>query len=81
MLTLMKQKRQQWLKAAMIYYLQPGDDTGLSDYEWDVLGRDLYMNRHLFPECKILNDPEYDGGSLFWVKIPQYQEALSKYLP
>lgn len=81
MLTLMKQKRHQWLKAAKIYYLQPGDDTGLSDQAWDSLARELYRNRRVFPDCKILNNPEYNGGSLFWVKAPQYQEALSQYIP
>lgn len=72
-------KRVLWLKAAQVYYLSPGDDSGVSDYEWDYLGRELYKVKHLFPLCPILNNPNYEGGSLFWVKRDMYSQALALY--
>lgn len=73
--------RQRWLVSARIYYLYPGDDTGMSDHQWDIVAKKLYEKRALFPECSILNDPSYKGGSLFWVKRQSYEEELKKYTP
>ncbi len=71
--------RQKWLEAARIYYLLPGDDTGVSDHEWDRNASILYSNRDKFPDCKILNDETYTGGSLYWVKRQMYIDALELY--
>lgn len=73
--------RQLWLVSARIYYLYPGDDTGMSDHQWDAAARKLFEKKALFPECSILNDPSYQGGSLYWVKRATYEEELKKYLP
>lgn len=73
--------RRFWIKAARIYYLLPGDDTGMEDHHWDHYGRLLYKDRHLFPECPILHDPAYEGGSLYWVKRDMYDESLKLYTP
>jgi NAD-dependent DNA ligase len=68
-------KRINWLTAAQKYYMS--DDSEMSDREWDQLGRELFANRQNFPECLILNDPDYyAGGSLYWVKKELYQQAF-----
>lgn len=69
--------RRRWIEAARIYYLSPGDDSGMTDSQWDAAARVLYRNRHLFPHCPILSDPEYAGGSLFWVRRGVYEAALA----
>lgn len=73
--------RNKWLISARIYYLYPGDDSGMSDHEWDQVARHLFNKRDLFADCKILNDPTYQGGSLYWVKRDMYEEELNKYKP
>lgn len=73
------EKRRKWLTAAEAYYLSPGDDTGMTDHEWDRLARELYNNRALLPQCHILNDADYKGGSLYWVKSIDYAKALALY--
>jgi hypothetical protein len=70
--------RLDWLRAAQTYYLSPGDDTGMSDREWDAAAMLLFDNRDVFPLCPVLNDPEYRGGSLFWVKKKMYEQALAQ---
>lgn len=73
--------RNKWLISARTYYLCPGDDTGMSDHEWDHVARQLFSKREMFADCKILNDPTYQGGSLYWVKRAMYEEELNKYKP
>lgn len=71
------QARTRWLQAARLYYLEPGEDTGMDDYTWDHLGRVLFANRERLPSCPVLNEPSYQGGSLFWVKRDLYAQALA----
>jgi len=73
---ILEEERKRWLEAAYIYYLSPGDDTGMSDGTWDMLGAVLYINKDRFPTCPILNAPDYTGGSLYWVKRDVFIEAL-----
>lgn len=70
-------KRNKWLTAAKIYYLSPGDDSGMSDHEWDRLGRELYAAKDEMPWCPVLNHPDYTGGSLFWVTFKMYDSAFA----
>ncbi len=77
----LQQQRQTWLKAAEVYYLSAGEDSGMHDLAWDALGRLLFETRDQFPLCPILNDPRYDGGSLFWVTKPMYEKAMALYRP
>jgi hypothetical protein len=73
--------RNKWLLSARTYYLFPGDDTGMSDHEWDQIAKQLFSKREIFADCKILNDPTYKVGSLFWLKRASYEEELKKYVP
>ena len=75
----LKALRLKWLKAAKAYYIHPGDDTGMEDLDWDAAARTLFAARDQFPDCPILNEPTYQCGSLFWVSIPLYAEALETY--
>lgn len=68
--------RLRWLQAAHVYYLSPGDDSGMSDHEWDHIGRELYARRKELPGCPVLNDSSYPGGSIYWVTYGLYEEAL-----
>lgn len=65
---------QRWLRAAYLYYIEPGEDTGMSDAEWDYLSRKFYAERDQMndPEHAILHREEFQGGSLFWVKRDEY---------
>ena len=71
--------RAKWLAAAKVYYLSPGDDSGMSDHQWDALGRHLFSNRDKLPLCPILNEPSYQGGSLFWVTYGLFDQAEKAY--
>jgi hypothetical protein len=73
--------RRKWLVSARLYYLFAGVDSGMSDYDWDKLARELFSKKDIFADCKILNDPTYQGGSLYWVNKAKYQEELEKYKP
>lgn len=67
--------RTRWLAAAKVYYLGAGEDSGMSDHEWDAIGRELFASRDKLPLCPVLHDERYQGGSLFWVNRDLYQKA------
>lgn len=71
--------RVRWLRAARTYYLHPEEDSGVSDAEWDHLGRVLFEDRQKVAHCPILNHPDYAGGSLFWVSETLYADALTRH--
>lgn len=66
-----------WLRAAYAYYLLPGEDTGMSDYEWDVMARRISILNKQIPYKELPSD--YDGGSLFFLKKENYPEHIRKY--
>lgn len=70
-------QRTRWLTAAKVYYLGYGEDSGMSDHEWDAIGRELFVRRAEIPWCPVLHDERYQGGSLFWVNAALYARALS----
>ncbi|MCK0507970.1 hypothetical protein [Aromatoleum anaerobium] len=63
-----------WLRAAYLYYIEPGEDTGMSDAEWDSLSRKYLRERDQMtePEHAPLHRDEFDGGSLFWLRRGEY---------
>lgn len=74
---ILEEERKKWLKAAYTYYLEPGDDTGMSDLEWDATARLLYSHKDEMPWCPVLSDPTYEGGSLFWATSVLYDKAFA----
>lgn len=57
-----------WLKAAYLYYWEAGEDTGMSDAEWDYVGRQLIPD-----EWEELKGTQYvPGQSLFWLSKDKY---------
>jgi hypothetical protein len=68
-----------WLRAAYLYYITPGEDTGVQDYTWDHWSRELFGMRAFLPvaEYPVVHREEFIGGSLFWLKRDEYPaEAL-----
>ena len=67
-----------WLKAAYLYYINYGEDSGMSDAEWDHLSREFYANREQFSpeEYPVLHRSEFIGGSLFWLKKNEYPKEI-----
>lgn len=67
-----------WLRAAFLYYLQPGENTGMSDAYWDSLGRALYENREQLGKenFPILFSEGWNGGSLFFLNFDDYPEDV-----
>lgn len=67
-----------WLRAAYIYYIKAGEDTGMSDAEWDSLSRKFYSERHQMtePEFAIIHRKEFTGGSLFWLSRDEYPKEI-----
>jgi len=67
-----------WLRAAYRYYVTPGEDTGMSDYEWDQLSRKFYADKDNYPasDYPVLHHSEFTGGSLFWLKRGEYPEEV-----
>lgn len=59
-----------WLKAAYIYYWGTGEDSGMSDYEWDSVGRKI--NPEDWDELR--GTGYVPGQSLFWMKRSDYPE-------
>lgn len=59
-----------WLKAAYIYYFGYGEDSGMSDAEWDFLARQVVPDEH-----DELRGSGYEPGqSLYWLKKDKYPE-------
>jgi len=67
-----------WLKAAYIYYHGDGEDTGMSDAEWDYWSREFYKNRDSLPieAYPVIHREEFEGASLFWLKKSDYPNEL-----
>jgi hypothetical protein len=58
-----------WLEAAYVYYLHPEHDPIMSDYQWDMWGRQ-------FEQEGVIKE----FGSLFQMKEAEYpQEIKNKY--
>lgn len=55
-----------WLRAAYLYYIEPGEDTGMSDAEWDYLSRKFYAARDQMsaPEHAVLHH-EISMGAVY----------------
>ncbi len=69
-----------WLKAAYLYYITPGEDTGMGDSTWDYYAREFYKARDTLPkeEFPVLHHERWDGGSLFFLKKSEYPEEITK---
>lgn len=67
-----EQDYHRWLRAAYIYYYHPEDDSGMSDSEWDYIGRSLIPEE--WPELK--GTGYIPGQSLFWLKKEKYPENI-----
>lgn len=61
---------------------EPGEDTGMSDGEWDTLAHIFYLKRDAFPgpDYAILHHPDWAGGSLFFLKRDDCPEWARKEL-
>ena len=64
-----------WLTAAYRYYIGHGD-TDMCDAEWDKHSRDFFKNKDKYPVEKypVLHNPNFTGGSLFWLRPDQYPD-------
>lgn len=69
-MSLSEKDYRRWLKAAYIYYYGYGEDSGMSDFEWDVLGRQINIEDHA--ELKGTNYKP--GQSLFWLLMDEYPD-------
>lgn len=69
-----------WLRAAYLYYITPGEDTGMHDLTWDAISRELYAARHLLPKetFPVLHHEYFSGGSLFWLGPEGYPSSVCK---
>jgi hypothetical protein len=66
-----------WITAAWRYYYGSGENTGMSDREWDNASRDLHAVRGLLPEDEfaVLRDEQFEPGqSIFWLSRDKYPE-------
>ena len=61
---------ERWLKNAYEYYIGLGG-TNMSDYEWDLIAREIGKNPEIYDE---LRGKDYNGQSLFWMKAADYPE-------
>ena len=61
-----------WLKAAYIYYYGYGEDTGMSDHEWDHLARQI--NPEDWDELK--GTGYVPGQSLYWLPKDKYPDEV-----
>lgn len=69
----MTDQYRRWLKAAYRYYWT-GDDPGMSDAEWDCLGKSL--NPDDYDE---LRGTQYvPGQSLFWLPKDKYPDWVKE---
>lgn len=75
-----------WLLAAYIYYLKPGEDPRMSDFEWTQRAYYYGLNRAKFQEDEfyIIRDLDFDGSSLYYLTEDDYRgvlgsEALDNY--
>ncbi len=75
----LNQLRKDWLTAAKNYYLTTGQPSNMTDERWDNVSQILMSKKNQFKKCPILNDPQYDGQSLFWVTPELYDKALKEY--
>lgn len=57
-----------WLRAAYSYYHGDGS-AAMSDAEWDRLAQEFALRKDEFYE---LRGTDWDGGSLFWLKFPDW---------
>ena len=57
-----------------MYYLSAGEESGMSDAEWDHLSRTFYADRAKYPasEFPVLHDERFTGGSIYWLSRHEY---------
>lgn len=68
MVKVSEEEYRKWLKAAYIYYWGTGEDSGMTDYAWDSLGRRINPE-----EWDELRGTDYvPGQSLFWLSKDKY---------
>jgi len=69
-----------WLRAAYLYYISAGEDSGMSDAEWDHWSRTLFASRGELPAetFPVLHRKEFTGGSVFWLKASEYPEEAKR---
>lgn len=65
-----------WLKAAYLYYITPGEDPGMSDYQWDMLSKFYFANREILNpfDYGVVHHPDFEGGSLFFLRREEYPD-------
>jgi len=69
-MSLSKEQYKRWLKAAYVYYHGYGEDSGMSDFEWDFLGKQINPEEH-----EELRGTGYTAGqSLFWLSKNKYPD-------
>lgn len=69
-----------WLRAAYLYYISAGEDSGMTDAEWDMWSRHFHAKRADLPadQYPVLHREEFTGGSLFWLKASEYPEEAKR---
>jgi hypothetical protein len=67
---------QAWLRAAYKYYIDPDEfgESGMSDYDWDMLSRRLYAERDDHPDWVAIQHPDFEGMSLYFLRATDYPE-------
>jgi hypothetical protein len=75
----LNQLRRDWLTAAQNYYLTTGEQPTMTDERWDNVSKILMSKKSMFKKCPVLNNPNYDGQSLYWVKSEVYKQSLEVY--
>jgi hypothetical protein len=65
-----------WVRAAYLYYIEPDEfgDTGMTDYQWDYLSRQLYAVRDEHPDWEAIQHPNFAGMSLFFLRREDYPD-------
>ena len=77
--SLTKTQYLRWMRAAYLYYISTtGEDSGMTDGEWDLIARRLYAMRDILPkeEYPVLHDERFTGGSIFWLKKEDYPQEV-----
>ena len=71
---------QEWLRAAYLYYITPGEETGMCDAQWDARSKEFYAARDQHPaaDYPVLHHPNFQGGSLFWLKREEYPREVTQ---
>ncbi len=69
-----------WLRAAYLYYISAGEDSGMTDAEWDYWSRKFYDERDQLPaeQFPVIHMEDFTGGSLFWLSREKYPDEAKR---